>query len=675
VNAQNGFTSTTGPRPSDGFPYFESTNSAVRFQAFLPNSHVTLPPLNLNTNTVTMAAWINPGAPAANAGVIFCRGSGTVAGLNFTGSTDINNYRTLGYTWNNEGGTYNWNSQIAPPPGIWSYVALVVTPANATIYIINANGLLSASNPYSHVNQAFSTSTLIGEDSFNTPNRVFDGAVDGAAIYAKALSQSQLEALYASASGVSNFVPVIVSQPASLTRFEHQTATFNSGASGSQPLSHKWQYFDGGSTYTDINHSGRISGAHTASLMISNLALADAGNLVVVVTNLYGSQTSSVATLTVNANLGPATNITSSAIQASGLDWDTDGTWSLPGSATDLSGQYYGSTFTILSNGGVRTPNFNNPSSPTTAAFPGDLLRIEGNGALDTSFTTSGAIRIKGGNPSTVYFKKLVMAGGQLCNILNSGWPAIITGEMNVIANTVVWSSDDTSPRSINIQSTLTGNGNITYQAYINFTTLQTASAASLNIASANNPYTGTWNVPLGSLVGSAVNALGTNTITIGAQGALQTTYNINNTNGTLVLNGRMYLTQNDTFWSVTVNGNNLPAGTYSYSTLAATYPSNFPSSWTPLNGALTATTPTGSITVLGATIASYPTNISFTVSGNNLGLSWPATHLGWIAQSNSVNLANSNFWFDIAGSQAVTNLNVTISPRLTNAFYRLRHP
>ena len=197
-----------------------------------------------------------------------------------------------------------------------------------------------------------------------------------------------------------------------------------------------------------------------------------------------------------------------------------------------------------------------------------------------------------------------------------------------------------------------------------------------MNIANANNPYTGTWNAPLGSLVGSAVNALGTNTITIGAQGALQTTYDIVNTNGALVLNGgRMYLTQNDTFWSVSIYGNSLSAGTYSYATLAASYPTNFPATWTPLNGALSATSPSGSITVLGSTIASYSTNILFTVSGNTLVLTWPATHLGWIAQSNSVSLANTNFWFDITGSQSGTSLNVTMNPGLTNVFYRLRHP
>ncbi len=81
-----------------------------------------------------------------------------------------------------------------------------------------------------------------------------------------------------------------------------------------------------------------------------------------------------------------------------------------------------------------------------------------------------------------------------------------------------------------------------------------------------------------------------------------------------------------------------------------------------------------GSITVVPGT-ASYPTNISFSVTGNTLSLTWPATHLGWYAQSNSVSLADSNYWFDVPDSQNGTNLDITINPAQTNVFYRLRQP
>jgi hypothetical protein len=73
--------------------------------------------------------------------------------------------------------------------------------------------------------------------------------------------------------------------------------------------------------------------------------------------------------------------------------------------------------------------------------------------------------------------------------------------------------------------------------------------------------------------------------------------------------------------------------------------------------------------------IAPNPTNITFSVSGNALVLTWPADHLGWIAQSNSVSLANTNFWNDLPGSGSATSLTNTFSPNAAYVFYRLRHP
>ena len=69
------------------------------------------------------------------------------------------------------------------------------------------------------------------------------------------------------------------------------------------------------------------------------------------------------------------------------------------------------------------------------------------------------------------------------------------------------------------------------------------------------------------------------------------------------------------------------------------------------------------------------PTNLSFSVSGGMLALSWPASHLGWTLQTNSVNLANTNFWFAYPGSTALTNVVFPIDPTKANIFYRLSYP
>jgi hypothetical protein len=78
---------------------------------------------------------------------------------------------------------------------------------------------------------------------------------------------------------------------------------------------------------------------------------------------------------------------------------------------------------------------------------------------------------------------------------------------------------------------------------------------------------------------------------------------------------------------------------------------------------------------VVASTIASNPTNINYSFGNGTLTLSWPEDHLGWIAQSNAVSLAITNYWFDIPGSQNGTNLVIPINSSGTNVFYRLRYP
>ena len=48
---------------------------------------------------------------------------------------------------------------------MWSLVALVVTPTNNTVYLINTNGLQFSTHIYNHVPQIFEGPTLIGGDS------------------------------------------------------------------------------------------------------------------------------------------------------------------------------------------------------------------------------------------------------------------------------------------------------------------------------------------------------------------------------------------------------------------------------------------------------------------------------------------------------------------------------
>ena len=140
------------------------------------------------------------------------------------------------------------------------------------------------------------------------------------------------------------------------------------------------------------------------------------------------------------------------------------------------------------------------------------------------------------------------------------------------------------------------------------------------------------------------------------AQAVLATNASVTISNAAVL---QLDLATTNTIAGLVLNGTNQAPGLYN-STTAAPF----------LTGA-------GSLLV-ASTIASNPTNISFTVTGGTtLTLSWPTDHLGWILQqqTNSLSVGLGTNWVDVAGSSSVTSTNLTISHVVPTAFYRLRHP
>jgi hypothetical protein len=303
VPTANLFYGVDGPQPADGFPGFETNNGAVELFSGYGTSQITVPSWNLNGNTVTIAAWVYPlGGQQPNAGLVFNRGA-NVAGLDYSGNTDASGNYTLGYTWNNDPGTFFWNSGLVPPASQWSLVVLVVTPSNATIYLANTNGVSAAVHTYPHVAQSFSGPIAFGNDPLNTSgSRVFNGIMDEVAAFNQALTSAQVLTLYAGASGVSNFAPAIANQPASQAPFAQENARFSVAAVGAQPLGYQWQAISANGSFTNLTDAGRISGSQTATLAIRNVTASDPTNYVVLITNAFGSITSSPAALTVTAS-------------------------------------------------------------------------------------------------------------------------------------------------------------------------------------------------------------------------------------------------------------------------------------------------------------------------------------------------------------------------------------
>ena len=110
----------------------------------------------------------------------------------------------------------------------------------------------------------------------------------------------------------------------------------------------------------------------------------------------------------------------------------------------------------------------------------------------------------------------------------------------------------------------------------------------------------------------------------------------------------------------------------------ASSYSGNFASvSGSPGTGLAYSFNPASGVLSVVTGIASYSTNITATVSGSILAISWPSTHLGWILQSqtNSLSTGLGTNWVDVPNTASVTSTNETINPANPTVFYRLRQP
>ncbi len=112
-------------------------------------------------------------------------------------------------------------------------------------------------------------------------------------------------------SGVTAIIPPsFTSQPTNVTVVAGSTAIFSATVSGSSPLSYRWSK----DNVSLINGAG-IAGATTATLTLTGTTTASAGNYTLVVTNVYGSATSSVASLLIVSPPVVSTALTNQTIQ------------------------------------------------------------------------------------------------------------------------------------------------------------------------------------------------------------------------------------------------------------------------------------------------------------------------------------------------------------------------
>jgi hypothetical protein len=189
---EGGFSGATGPT---GFANFEPDNPAVALDGF--SADLAIPPLGVRVTNATIAAWVyqNDGQAAiqaANAGIYFHRSS-DVFGLSVNPDPATGG-ASLRYTWN--GAFFNFVSGLVLPTNQWAFIAAVITPTNASLYLQDGAGLKVTNNVATHNPVTFAGTNYVGWDTAGgITGRRWNGSIDELMIFNTALSPVAVNAL------------------------------------------------------------------------------------------------------------------------------------------------------------------------------------------------------------------------------------------------------------------------------------------------------------------------------------------------------------------------------------------------------------------------------------------------------------------------------------------------
>jgi hypothetical protein len=181
------------------------------------------------------------------------------------------------------------------------------------------------------------------------------------------------------------FTPSITSQPQSATVTNGSNpANLTVIASGTEPLNYQW-YF---------NTNTLVDGGTNATLTFPNAVTNETGSYFCVITNTYGSVTSSVLTLTVVPGGSLQVNITPTGAASAGAQWRVDGgAWQASG--TVISNVVAGNHMAAFSNiAGWTTPT-NQPVAVVlnqTTVVTG--VYVQQFGSLQVTLSPAGAIML-----------------------------------------------------------------------------------------------------------------------------------------------------------------------------------------------------------------------------------------------------------------------------------------
>jgi uncharacterized repeat protein (TIGR02543 family) len=338
-------------------------------------------------------------------------------------------------------------------------------------------------------------------------------------------------------------LPVIVTQPASLTNNVGTTATFTVAATGTG-LAYQWQF-----------NGANIAGATASTYSKTNVQTTNAGSYTVTITNTVGSVTSSPATLTV---IAPPAIVTQPASQTNTV-----------GSTT---------TFTVVATG--TSPVYQWKFNGTNIAGATASVYSEAN--VQTANAGSYTVAITNAAGS-------VTSSAAVLTVVSP--PAITT---QPASETII------AGQNASFSVTATGTTPLSYQWKFNGTNVAGATASSYAVTNAQPAKAGSYSVAVTNAYGSATSSAATLTVdyslTLTATTGGTVSVNPNQTNFAPSAGVSLTATASAgyvfTGWSGNASGSNDPLSLTMTTNLSVT--ANFQPSVTPIIVADTAATFTG---------------------------------------------------------------------------------
>ena len=307
ADATNDFGALVG-QPGPGYTGFAADTNAVFFDGVNGSMQVDDAAGLHFTGPITLTAWVKPieqdyfrdiiahGFNAADAETFLriSRGPLFTGGFQFfnADASGDGNYYEIGAS---DGGNYYDAAQFPIPPGdIGNWVFLAGTCDGST-WNLYRNGALVATAPVDTADGAIGAYNITGpwtvgsrqQDSvFQGQGENFGGSIFQPAIFNSTLTAGDIQALYLAA-----LVPPVITQapvtPGTLvqgTVIEGSSFSLSVWAEGNPTLAYQW-----------YQNGARLSGQTATNYGKASAIVADSGTYSVVITNNYGSVTSSVS--------------------------------------------------------------------------------------------------------------------------------------------------------------------------------------------------------------------------------------------------------------------------------------------------------------------------------------------------------------------------------------------